>query len=260
MNTHQRAASAAVLCAALALGVTACGGSSSSKSATGGSSTAASASSSPTSASASVDPLAAMTGSAIVGKAEADLRAASSVRMTGSGTNAGTAFNVALDLAPGKGCDGTISTAGTGSFDIVVIGTKVWIKPDNAFWQKEGGSDAIALQLLQGKYLEDSTTSTGLGSLSSLCDLTKTLSDTTGDVTTAVKGPDTMFDGQKALTLLDPSKGGTMTVSDAAVPEVLQIHKVGSDAGTLNLTDFNAPVTLTPPPASETIDGSKYGL
>jgi hypothetical protein len=135
------------------------------------------------------------------------------------------------------------------------------MKPDATFWQKEGGSDPAALQLLQGKYIEGSTTGNGLGAMSSLCNLTTTLASSAGDMSTAIKGPDTTVDGQKAVILRDPSKGGTVTVSDTALPEILQVVSTGSGgAGTLNFSDFNAPVTLTPPPSSETIDGSKFGL
>jgi hypothetical protein len=75
-----------------------------------------------------------------------------------------------------------------------------------------------------------------------------------------VKGKVTTVNGQQALPLTDTSKGGTLYVTDTATPQVLQI--VNTKAGNSGKITFNvgAPVTVTAPPASQTIDGSPYGF
>jgi hypothetical protein len=46
-------------------------------------------------------------------------------------------------------------------------------------------------------------------------------------------------------------------VTISASPEFLQTCDTG---GHVDFTDYNAPLALTAPPASQTVAGSKYGL
>ena len=75
-----------------------------------------------------------------------------------------------------------------------------------------------------------------------------------------VKGATTTIAGQSALQLRDTSSSSSAYVTISASPKFLRFSGSGSSSGQLDFSDYNAPVTLTPPPASETIDGSKIGV
>jgi hypothetical protein len=251
---------AAALTAALTVGLAACGTSGSSSVASNGSATTRAT----TSASATADPLADLSAAAIATKAIADTSAASSVHFTGTGTDSGQNLSFALTVVRGKGCTGTISESKSGSFQVVYLGKSVWIKPDAKFWKgiAASGSDAqLGASLLSGKWLKDSATDTsGLGSLVSVCSLSSLFSHATQASDHVVKGTLTTLNGQPVLAIKDVTQQGTAYVTDTANPELLRLTSTGSSSGTFSFSDFGAPATITPPPASEVVDGSKYGF
>jgi hypothetical protein len=216
--------------------------------------------SSGTSASSTVaDPLASLSGEQIVDKAVADLKAAPSFTMAGAVTDSSGTYNVSLSYKKGSGCKGTVAQPGKGSFAMVVIGTTAWVKPDDAFWKANAGSQAsAAIALLSGRYLKGSTSNANVASLTKLCDVSSLASSLT-EATGVAKGPVTTMNGQRVLPLTDKAKGGTLYVTDTAAPQILELTntKVGNSG---KLTFSYTPVTLTAPPASQTVDGSKLGF
>ena len=170
------AAAAVAAAAAMSLvALSACG--SSSPSPSGGGST-------PTVA----DPLAGLSGDQVVDKAVAELKAAPSFTMTGTVTDSGGTYNVNLSYKHGSGCKGTVAQPGKGSFAMVVIGTTAWVKPDDAFWKANAGSQApAAISLLSGRYLKGSTSNANVASLTKLCDVTS-LSSALTQATGVAKG------------------------------------------------------------------------
>lgn len=236
-------AAASVTC----LAVTACGGSG-----TGGGA-------SPSATSTVADPLAGLSGDQIVAKAVAELKAVPSFTMAGTVTDSTGTYNVNLSYKKGSGCQGTVAQPGKGSFAMVVIGTTAWVKPDDAFWRANAGSQAdAAIALLSGRYLKGSTSNANVASLTKLCDVTSLASSLT-EATGVAKGPVTVMGGQRVLPLTDTAKGGTLYVTDANPPRILQLSN--SKAGDRGKLAFSyTPVTLTPPPASQTVDGSKLGF
>ena len=251
---------AAALTAALAVGLAACGTSGSSSVASNSSATTRAT----TSASATADPLADKSATAIITKAFADTSAASSVHVTGTGTDSGQNISLALTVVRGKGCTGTISESKSGSFQVIYLGKSVWIKPDAAFWKSiaAGSSDArLGASLLSGKWLKDSASDTsGLGSLVSVCSLSSLFGQATPASDRLVKGALTTLNGQAVLPIKDVTHQGTADVTDTAKPELLRLTSAGTSAGTFSFSDFEAPATITPPPAGEVVDGSKYGF
>src|SRR5207253_776751 len=229
-----------------------CGGSG-----TGGTGGAPSASASVTSTVA--DPLAGLTGDQVVAKAVAELKAVPSFTMAGTVTDSSGTYNVNLSYKKGQGCQGTVAQPGKGSFAMVVIGTTAWVKPDDAFWKANAGSQAPAMIALQsGRYLKASTSNARITSLAKPCDVTSLPSSFT-EATGVAKGPVTVMGGQRVLPLTDKVKGGTLYVTDANPPRIVQLSNTkAGDHG--KLTFSYTPVTLTPPPASQTVDGSKLGF
>lgn len=204
----------------------------------------------------SSDPLASMSAKQVLDKAVADLKAAPSFTMSGNVSQAGGAYTVSLGYLKAHGCKGTIAQSGKGSIAIILIGDKAWVKPDDAFIKSVAGSQAPAvIGRIGGKYLSGSTSN----SKTSLCDV-NTMTSQLLQPTNVVKGKVTTVNGQQALPLTDTSKGGTLYVTDTAIPQVLQV--VNTKAGSSGKITFKvgAPVTLTAPPASQTVDGSQYGF
>lgn len=257
MRTSQpvsRHAVAAALVGAAILGTTAaCGTSASSTSATANNTATAA-------AKPSGNPLAGLTADQIASKATADLKAVSSVHMTGSVTDSGQTYVMNLVMGT-KGCHGTLSVKGEGSFTLLQIGKKLWIKPDNQFWKYAAGSSAAPaiMQIVGGKYIRPSAKDTSLNSLGALCSPSQFASSFEGQMSGMVKGKTTTISGQPALQIKDTGDPYSAYVTISARPEFLRFDG-GSSGNRLNFTGYNTPLRLTPPPASETLDGAKYGF
>ena len=204
------------------------------------------------------DPLAGLTSKQIAAKAVAGTEAAPSVRVTGSGSDSGQPVSLDMTLVRGKGCQGSLTEGKYGTFKLVYDGATVWMLPDSKFY-KASGVPAAAAAVLDGKYLKLKASGSGLGSLADVCSLPALLSQFAVDAGTA-KGVVTTLGGQRAVRITDRSSTGKAYVSDTASPELLQIDKPGSGGGQINLSYTGNPGTITPPPASQTIDGSKYGF
>ena len=215
------------------------------------------------SASTSTDPLASLTASQIFTKATADTSAASSLHVVGSVNNSGQTITFTLDIAKGTGCAGALAEGSKGSFKLIVLGKSVWVLPDATFWKSAAGTGAnsTVLSLLEGKYLSGSTASTsGLNGLSQLCGLSDLIASQALKASTVTKGAVTTFGGSQVLELMDSATNGTAYVTDQAQPLVVRISGTGASGGTITFSNYNSPVTVTAPPASEVIDGSKYGF
>jgi hypothetical protein len=257
--TLRRSAPGALLAAALAVTAAACGASGSTTPSSGASTAA---SLSPQAVS---DPLASWSAERIVRQSQTDTLAAPYVRVTGNVSSSGQQIAFDLTMVAGTGCKGSVTEHGIGSFTLVSLGKSVWVLPDAQFYKSEVGQNPnaqLAETLLAGKYLED-TEGTGLGSLATLCSLKSMLGSTSqssSDDAGTTKAGTAMIDGQRALKLVNAKQHGTAYVSDTTKPEVLQIAVSGSGGGSLSFTYYTTAPAITPPPASQTIDGSKYGF
>ena len=256
MVTVRRSAPGALLFTALAVATAACGASGST--ASPGASRAVSLSPQAVS-----DPLASWTAKQIVQQAQTDTIAAPYVRVTGNVSSSGQQIAFDLTMVAGTGCKGSMTEQGIGSFTLVSLGKTVWVLPDAQFYKSEVGQNPnaqLAETLLAGKYLED-TEGTGLGSLASMCSLHSMLGSTSSsDDAGTTKAGTATIDGQRAVKLVNAKQHGTAYVTDTTKPEVLQIAVAGSGGGSLSFTYYTTPPPITAPPASQTIDGSKYGF
>jgi hypothetical protein len=258
MAAVRRLTTSALFFTALAVATTACGTS-------GGGTHPPAASLSPT---AVADPLAGWNAQRIEKQSATDTLAARYVRITGTGTDSGQQVTFDLTMVVGVGCRGTISEHGIGSFLLISKGNTVWIQPDAAFWKQEAGqnpstSQQLLEQLFAGKYLEDKA-GTGLGSLASMCSLHSLFGSSAMSApnTPLKKAGTAVIDGQRRLKLIstDAKQPGYAYVSDTAKPEILQMTAPGPGGGSLSFTYYATAPAITPPPASESIDGSKYGF
>ena len=207
-------------------------------------------------------PLAGLTADQIVQKALKDLAAASSVRITGQVPS--QEGNVAIDLtdvAPAS-CQGTIALASTGASGSPVAAiTKVdgtaYVKLNQSYL-KRFHVPAWESADLNGKYIK-STSSSAIADLSHLCVLSTLVNAfTQGGDTGFAKAGTVTVEGQPALALTQPNAtdGATVYVSDAAIPVILSLQETGGQLAFLDFTNFNAPVTITAPPAADIFYGT----
>ena len=247
-TARHRALTSAILAAALGSGAAACGG-------PGAATAKSTVTAKATAGSAAGSALAGLSADKIMSKAIDESEAAATVRISGQVTDSGSTIAMNLGIVRGKGCSGTMSVSKEGSFLLLKIDKTLWFKPDNAFWKYVGASSPAELRLVSGKIPETTSTS-GLGAFAALCDVKQLMggSSTTG----LVKGATTTISGQSALELTDTAHSGTIYVSVSPEPELLRLSAPGS--ADLDFTGYGTPVALTPPPASETIDGAKYGF
>lgn len=221
----------ALAAAALPLLVTACSTASNSTTSTtsGGSSApvgpGATSSTSSGGGSAS-NPLTAMSANQIVSEATANFKAASSVHV--SGTLEGSE-KLDVTTAPGK-CAGTVSVSGS-SFTFVEIGDTLWMKV---------GSEYVKTTSKNSQYQ-------GMVGICTVTEIIRIL-----DLPEASKGSTSVVDGQQTLKLTEPLGVGASYVTLSATPEYVRVK---TSAEQLDFSAYNAPVSISPPPASEVVSG-----
>jgi hypothetical protein len=211
------------------------------------------------SASASGNVLAGLTADQTVRRAAANLKTISSVHVAGSVTHSGQRISLNLTLGT-RGCTGTLGMKGQGSVQMLKIGKKLWIKPDDQFWKNAAGSsfDPAVLQRVSGKYIEPSNKDSVMKKIGPFCTPSTFARAFDGQVTGTVKGPATTISGQPALQIIDTGDSASAYVTISAHPQFLRLDAGGT--GRLDFTRHGAPMHLTPLSASETLNGAKYGF
>ena len=249
MPSLNRLAAAGLLAAAIAASATACASS-------GSGTTGASA-------------LAGMSADQIVQKSVADLKAASSVRITGKLVDSGQGVTLDLTDVAAQGCQGTIGlaarasatggAAASGTADLVVADSTVYMKLDQSFFNSTG-LPASDFSDVVGKYIKLTATS-DLANFAQLCHPSTLAGAFAKEDTGFVKTGSATINGRPALAFKQPknTSNGTVYVSETDTPEIVRITGP-SNEGSVDFSDYNVPATITAPPASEVIDGSKFGL
>jgi hypothetical protein len=220
------------------------------------------------SSSSSTSALAGMSPDQIVQKSVADLKAASSVRITGQVVSSGQTIAVDLTDVAAKGCQGTIglaapatssSKAVSGTANIIEVDSTVYMKLDESFF-KSAGLPASEFSSVDGKYIKLTSTS-DLASFAQLCNPSTLAGAFAKEDTGFVKSTTATVSGQAALGFTQPKNpsNGTVYVSESATPQILRIAGPANE-GTIDFTDYNAHATITAPPASGVVDGSQFGL
>jgi hypothetical protein len=220
------------------------------------------------SSSTSTSALAGMSPDQIVQKSVADLKAASSVRITGQVVNSGQTIGVDLTDVAAKGCQGTIdlaapatssSKAVSGTANIVEVDSTVYMKLSNSFFTS-AGLPASEFSEVSGKYIKLASGS-NLASFAQLCNPSTLSTAFSKDDTGFVKAGTATVNGQPTLAFKQPKNpsNGTVYVSESAAPQILRIAGPAGQ-GSIDFSDYNASATITAPSASQIVDGSKFGL
>ncbi|MFE5580639.1 hypothetical protein [Kitasatospora sp. NPDC056531] len=210
-----------------------------------------------------------LTAQEIEKQAKDALAAATAFKM--SGTIADVDGNMDMDLAmDNKGqCKGTMSLPGMGKIEIINDGKASYMKGDSAFWtaisSKNGGKDGGKVaELLKGRYLTGFDSDPQMKMMTSFCSLTdfsKQITD--GKTNKAEKGSPGNINGLKTFSLKvtdDSGELSTLHIATEGKPYPVRIETDSAKDGktTINLTDFDKPLTVQAPPADNTIDFSKF--
>jgi predicted RecA/RadA family phage recombinase len=167
-----------------------------------------------------------------------------------------------MAIKPGRGCTGTLGAVGHGSFKLTKIGDTIYLNPDKKFWESNAGANAAqAISLVDGRYLKVAATDKTVGSLATICDVGQMFS-TNGKQDTLKKGKVTTIDGTRVLALNDISEDTVSYVTDTGKPQLVEMTAPkGAKNGSGKVTvTYDAPVTLTAPPASQVLDGAQLGI
>jgi hypothetical protein len=179
----------------------------------------------------------------IVSDATSAVASVNSVHVSGKVLSGGQNVTLNLNLVNGKGGKGSMSQNGLG-FQIVAVGSEVYIDGSSAFWTKFAGS--AAAQLLSGKWLKAPATGQ-LSSLATLTDVSKLFNQLLSSHGKLAKGKTATVQGQKVVAVNDTTNGGTLYVATIGKTYPIEISKTGSDGGQLVFDRFNQPVSLTAP-------------
>lgn len=206
-------------------------------------------------------PLGGMDANQITMKAFANLKAASSVHVTGPTSENGLQYDLNVTLGA-TNCQGTFATSAKGTFNVLKVNGSTYFSADPTFWKVAGNGGSLGASqtaaTFSGKYLKVGPDSKTLAALGVLCHPSQLAGPFSGQVSGMVERGYTTVNGQKALHITDSGDADGIYVSLSSTPEVLRLD-AGSNAN-LYFTNYNAPLNLTPPPASLTLDGKKYGF
>ncbi|MGK4583534.1 hypothetical protein [Kitasatospora sp. HPMI-4] len=264
----KRLVHSAVVCAVLAVGATACGGSKD-KSATPA--TPASAPASAASSAGAVSGLAVdtLSGEQIMDKVKAAMSGLAAVKIDGTVVTDDGEMTVHLALDKKKNCAGSVANGGVGKVEILHNEAGTWIKPDDAYWKniavKEGSPQAgpMLAELFKGRYLTGAQNDENLKGMSDqICGMLEGLAQDDGIPSKATKGAAGTTNGIKtfSLTVVDDQSGAsTLHIATEGQPYIVRMESASaSEPGHLDFSDFNKPITVTAPPAENVIDYSVF--
>ncbi|MFD0367904.1 hypothetical protein [Streptomyces sp. NPDC059071] len=249
----RRTALAVALCAAVALGATACGPFSDDKpKATG--------------------PFGDMSAAQILDKAVATTKAARSLTVDlDTKTTDGPLKGYLSTDVQGR-CTGTMTVGTTGTAELIrpsePADKAVYLRFDEAFLKEQSKGEpadvqAAVIKQLKGRWVKTDAKDPDARDMLDMCDLKKLMADFEQDSAGAVEGAETTVDGRKALVLTLDYKGGekdTFYVATEGKPYLLRIVTAGGDEpGTVSFSDFDKPVTAKAPAKKDVIDEKSLG-
>jgi hypothetical protein len=206
----------------------------------------------------------------IVQKAVNNLKAATSLQISGSVVSSGS--NIKLDLTDvaAAGCKGTVElgssasgsstgSAVSGTADLIEVNRTVYLKLGESFFKNLSLPSSV-FSAVTGKYIEVAAKSE-LANFAQLCDPATLASGFNKEVTGFVKDGTATINGQATEAFKQPTHAGSgiVYISESSIPEIVRLRGP-SNEGEINFINYNAPVTITAPPAGDVIDGSKFDL
>lgn len=239
-----RKVSAVVLAAVL--GLSACGGGSSSSTAK----------STPSPSTNGVEKLQAQ---AILDKATAAAKAATGAHVTGTISDSGDVIKLDMRYVAGKGAVGTLTNNGQ-TVNLLRIGTSAYLKGDAAFWTALANAEVA--KIVADKYVKVPSTSKDFADFSDFTDLNSLIATLKADgVITKVPGKTVSGVATVGLKDDDPTNGGVLYIANVGKPYPLLIEPTKPETTGEGVTfdEWDKPTTLTEPPAAQVLDLAKLG-
>jgi hypothetical protein len=175
---------------------------------------------------------------------------------------------VVMVSAKGARCEGTVTAPGGGFATLIKIGRAIWVWADPAYarflqpYVKGQTSETVSARLGKWVLAGNLTWATEevLSDCASVSFATNMMTPSTDPSfqNTRVAGF-TMIDGQRTLGVTDPL-GVVTYVTDTARPLPARLRVPSMPSVTQDYFDFGISATVSAPPASDVVDGSKYGL
>ncbi|WP_426567377.1 hypothetical protein [Streptomyces canus] len=214
------------------------------------------------------EPFAGLTGQQIADKAVEATKAASSLKVAGSGKDDGKQMSIEFALSKQGNCSGEMGYVGSGRAEFLVLDKVMYMKGDEAFYKgmgKEEGTSAeetaAMTEILKGRWMKIPADEDAAKDMGGACDLDGLIEEMEdGSTANVTKGQFTDINGQKAITLTEKDGAETHTIYVAAEgkPYFLKIVTTGGDEpGTVTFSDYDKPVAATPPPADQVVDLEK---
>jgi hypothetical protein len=192
------------------------------------------------------------TAAQIVADARQAALAASSVHVTGAGTDSGRPLK--LDLTIGHdSAKGHLEESGA-SFDVIRVGNTVYVRGDEAFLKKFGGTAAATL--FHNRWLKGSISDPQLGALAPLTDLKQFFEGVLGQHGVIKKTGATTRNGAKVVEIRDTTQGGSLFVAATGEPFPLALAG-GGQQGDIEFADWNAEAEIAAP--ENAVDLSQLG-
>jgi hypothetical protein len=195
--------------------------------------------------------------------AVADMKDASSLKMSGSFTNGEQEQTLDVSMNTEGECTGTLEVGG-GSAEFISLADAAYLKGDQDFWEATTGdpNQAAAVMALVGdKWAKVPGGGEGFGDACDLESLLDGLEEEDGEAK-AEKGEETEVDGQEAIELVSEEDGETTTalVSLEDPHYILSVEVTGGDEpGSFTFSEFDEEIDLAAPAEDEVVDLSQQG-
>jgi hypothetical protein len=193
------------------------------------------------------------TAAEIAKTAQSNAVAASAVRMVGGLTEEGT--TVAIDASVEKGQDavGTITIDGV-PFELIKIGSVAYFKGNGTVIGAIYGAKT-GKAVGSSKWLKVSTNEQQLGQLAGIIDIKGIFEDDPSTDATLTKTGESTINGQPVVAVHDPdpTDGGDLYVATTGEALPVRLTAPSGQKGQFDFTNWDVPVKVVAPPASETV-------
>lgn len=197
----------------------------------------------------------------IVDETEKDMKALSSVRMSGELTTDGDQLDLDMTISTSGDCEGSMSVEG-GEVQILSLDGASWMKPDAAFWEATAGESAPMVQAMVGdKWVVLPEDDEGF---TELCDLDELLAELGADDEEKgeVDGTEEV-DGKETVRVLSETDEGDpltiwVTVDDPHLILKMEVTE-GEEPGTITFSEFDEELDIEAPAEDDVVDLEQMG-
>jgi hypothetical protein len=190
----------------------------------------------------------------------ANAEQASSLTLSGTFKQSSQTTTMNIAIKKGQGCTATIVQSNLGTEKLIVVGKTVYLYLDKKFWVSVAGSTGASIYAeIKGRYMKVSSASLAK-SFTPLCSVQQNLTSS-GSKVTVSRGKVSTLDGVRVLELKN-SDGTDVYVTDSSRPEIFEMTspKGSADGAGALRVNVGAKFTLAAPPASDVVNGAKYGF